>query len=651
MIGGSIVKKKVLFLLFLFLPFFVDASNIEDLELKWSIVSDVPEFSVAYITDNKIILKNDKHLYSYNKDGKASVSKSFIDSFSVLQVEDNKLILVLEEKIVLLNEDLEEIGNFNFDGILAEYYINGDSLLLFSCVRNDSNVKVLFYRFNFNLDVLNEDSFDFYGNISINLKDDKYIIEDSYDNLLYVDDDYVIAPMEKLDDGSFFVYNNNYFYKYDKNKKLIKTVNFEDSGIEQYKFYHYVLNNKIYVSSVSLLANTSLKGYYFYTIHLYLLDYDLTILKESTISNSTKSLKQYSPTDYYYNLYLNEGGIYLYDGRALYDRYTRISEDLSLTTVTSEEAVPENSSSTGNVSIRTKIRNAISTISEPNAYFSYSFSYIENSDSGYIVSGVWSRSGSTKYEFQNELIFLDEKFNVKSRVVVDEWSSIDETLYPEYSSEYPCIDKRMDSQISEYRSDYIVYVGNSASSSIIRIYDKKGNVIKDFSKDVTNIHMGPLELSVKDNAIFVGLVENFELFCPSGMKDSIDYYDDYYYEPVLVKQVLYYDFPYNIFTIVDGKGTITVSKSSEFSGNEIQFEVKPEDGYELKEVKVTDANGNVVVFTDYKFTMPSADVTIESVFVPENPDTSDIVFIIVLFAIGIFVVLRIKSKNKIAWLS
>ena len=64
-------------------------------------------------------------------------------------------------------------------------------------------------------------------------------------------------------------------------------------------------------------------------------------------------------------------------------------------------------------------------------------------------------------------------------------------------------------------------------------------------------------------------------------------------------------------------------------GEVIKFTVEPKEGYVLGSVKVTDEKGNVVTFTNYTFTMPSANVLIEATFVKVNPKTADINMIIV----------------------
>jgi hypothetical protein len=86
--------------------------------------------------------------------------------------------------------------------------------------------------------------------------------------------------------------------------------------------------------------------------------------------------------------------------------------------------------------------------------------------------------------------------------------------------------------------------------------------------------------------------------------------------------------PYKVDVKSDGHGKITVSKTVEYGDEVVTFTVTPDEGYELGVVKVTDALGNVVYFTENTFTMPYADVVIEATFVPINPETYAGAFII-----------------------
>jgi hypothetical protein len=90
--------------------------------------------------------------------------------------------------------------------------------------------------------------------------------------------------------------------------------------------------------------------------------------------------------------------------------------------------------------------------------------------------------------------------------------------------------------------------------------------------------------------------------------------------------------------VTQGKGKIQVVKQQK-PGEPVEFIITPDEGYVLGKVKVTDANGKTVVFTQNRFTMPSADVTIEVEFLVANAKTADIaiigVSIIAIIAAGI----------------
>ncbi len=98
-----------------------------------------------------------------------------------------------------------------------------------------------------------------------------------------------------------------------------------------------------------------------------------------------------------------------------------------------------------------------------------------------------------------------------------------------------------------------------------------------------------------------------------------------------------------------GKGTVQVAKSSK-PGEPVTFTVTPEPGYVLGEVRVTDANGKVLIFKDYTFTMPNADVLVEAEFLPANPETKDIAIVaiaILALAAGAVIILQRKKLKEI----
>ncbi len=109
------------------------------------------------------------------------------------------------------------------------------------------------------------------------------------------------------------------------------------------------------------------------------------------------------------------------------------------------------------------------------------------------------------------------------------------------------------------------------------------------------------------------------------------------------------DISFVIETKVEGKGSVEVVETARYK-DLITFEVKPDKGYVLKVVKVTDSKGNVVTYEDYKFTMPEDNVIIEAIFEVENPNTAATSMLL----IGVFMVISIltfiKYKKKKDWL-
>lgn len=200
--------------------------------------------------------------------------------------------------------------------------------------------------------------------------------------------------------------------------------------------------------------------------------------------------------------------------------------------------------------------------------------------------------------------------------------------------------------------DYIVLIAlvwdanyNTTSSDIL-VYDMEGNLLQTISSG--NIyHM----LNETKSGFVVTNVENTCSTTSSGkgiagIEDvrgelKTEYCDNYNNE-------VYY-LQLNIETKINGEGTIEVVENSK-AGENVTFIVNPKEGFVLSEVRVTDKNGNVVTFTDYTFTMPSADVTIEVVFAPENPDTAEIAVIAIIVLATIGGLSFVISKRKLNWL-
>lgn len=79
-------------------------------------------------------------------------------------------------------------------------------------------------------------------------------------------------------------------------------------------------------------------------------------------------------------------------------------------------------------------------------------------------------------------------------------------------------------------------------------------------------------------------------------------------------------------------GSVSVNKDSAKKDSTVTITVKPDEGYVLDSIKVTDEDGDKVKVTDegngkYTFTMPKGEVTIKATFVEEEPVAPEMPFV------------------------
>jgi len=195
---------------------------------------------------------------------------------------------------------------------------------------------------------------------------------------------------------------------------------------------------------------------------------------------------------------------------------------------------------------------------------------------------------------------------------------------------------------------------------VLKIFSTEGNILNMifFDKDVTDYEIVPIFNSKihKGENYYIGFVRNINDLLVVGIENDYCLLSNYSasdYFPSCGGNVYIqiYDIDYEIFTKTDGNGTIKASTNVSYNGESVTFEITPKEGYVLGEVRVTDANGKTVVFKDYKFTMPSSDVTIEATFVlaevKENPNTKDILIFTILTLSIISLIIIITITNKI----
>ncbi len=105
-----------------------------------------------------------------------------------------------------------------------------------------------------------------------------------------------------------------------------------------------------------------------------------------------------------------------------------------------------------------------------------------------------------------------------------------------------------------------------------------------------------------------------------------------------------YSFIYNVETKASDSGSIVVDRENSKNGEMIRYSVQPKEGYKLDKVLVTDESGKTIEIKDSSFVMPSSNVTVEAVFVVENPNTGVFLKVgiacIIAFVCYFFIILK-----------
>jgi len=179
---------------------------------------------------------------------------------------------------------------------------------------------------------------------------------------------------------------------------------------------------------------------------------------------------------------------------------------------------------------------------------------------------------------------------------------------------------------------------NNALATVV-IYDLDFNLLDTISLNEIFNKTTTLNI-VKDVKI-----QNNKLIIGGMFSDIDDQNEDLTYSTMERAFLLVYDLIYDIETETDGHGIILSSLTTASSGESITFTITPEEGYVLDSVKVVDSNGNVIEYISNTFTMPASNITIKATFVPVNPETNDIInlLIILFISIGIcFTIFKLK---------
>lgn len=260
----------------------------------------------------------------------------------------------------------------------------------------------------------------------------------------------------------------------------------------------------------------------------------------------------------------------------------------------------------------------------------------------------------TDYYYQNEykdgyFVYIEDKYNENNVYETSTFGylkdgKINWTIDIYYWTKY------MSSGTAVEYNDLLIFVNYDINKDPVLIaINEKGEIVEenkmaDYFKDIEDYDYYNFEHIIPgENGFYVTGSYVFQ-----EDSDKI-----YLYERLSQSAPMYFQKKYKVYTKTDGNGNVTSSQEWGFGKETVTFTVTPNEGYVLSEVKVTDSEGNVLIFTDYTFTMPSADVTIEAKFIIEepNPETSDIAIIMAILVIIASIAVYIKNKKKIEFIN
>lgn len=369
------------------------------------------------------------------------------------------------------------------------------------------------------------------------------------------------------------------------------------------------------------------KYHFYYISKFYVLDDNLNIIKKIELD---------STTNYYYDLFEVDGKIYTYKNEI--GTFT-IDEEFNFT------EVEENNSILNNQYELVREFTNIIINKYPNSSVGIN-EVVTTPDNKYLFTAyiVDDLEGDKQYTNDNHIVLIGYFDSDKKEILTKE-------IYQAEIKENSAIACGYNNSI-EIHGEYIFTTFLDVDRKVyFHIYDKKGNLVKELDIDSQINGLIPSHIIPTDNGLIVILETNIYECNPTMEITGIN-------EPSLLLEsepsdktyMLYYEYPFEITIKEEGNGKIEASHTKNWSGEKITFKVTPEEGYVLGMINVTDENGNIVTFTDYTFTMPSANVTIEAVFVPENPDTADIAIIAIISVVILGSIGIIYSIKKLSWL-
>ena len=680
------MKRKILFLILLLLPFMVKALDLSEFNLKWKVEGNY--YYGSYATQNAFI--------EYDLETLTSIDK-ITGSVKKINNPENSIHIFVDEKIIVLsdgennnfittyNDHLDELNKETTETFIPNYVGTYNDYILFSgnqCDKDTCYLVIVFVDKDGN--IYKTDKYKTFKTVSAGCYlEEADITYYDFNFNFYKIENYKIVPTNMNSDGTHMYLTNDRLYRVSSDGELLNSVEIPDGKGTRIakKGNNYYLASGVYDYGTNI-TNVGLT--------IYKIDENLNIIKTADIPNPGFAIT-YIPKEegmpYLYHTIGNRNGeiyAYIYQNSDNKKSYL-ISEDLEISLTNQYTSMnvletqnyingirhltlhsPEEYSYEVMNNVSSEEREAINEkIKLDEANLS---AYIRKYNDGYLVTARYyscEGEGCSRHEPERiirgkvELFHLDSNLNIIKRKEVYDW----EYILKNYGYDNP------DNQIFKHQGvgiipydNFFIVLGTASSKNVLYVMDQDWNIVRDYSSDIEKYeYLSAVDLYTTEKGFYVALQYNgfYEDHNLKGATATIQNgivrgkelylktpYDNSPIEDNVYSAILYYSMNYGISKQITGKGTINSTVERAEEGEVVKFTVTPDPGYVLSVVKVTDANGNVLTFTNNTFVMPSSNVTIEAIFTPKNPNTGDIAILaILLIALSSLVIFALEKRR------
>lgn len=542
-------------------------------------------------------------------------TNEFASNSNAYYEHDNVIGIQFYDELYMIDKITGETKKTNFAEVtykIQEY--NGKYLNLTQKTNSDNSYTSTIYEVNELLEITNEVSINLANEYinDIEIYDNYILLTTNIGNIYELSEDFKIVNTLTNLDGSYLTKISSTQYElFDKDGTSIKKIDYE-----------IVLKFKDGYLGVNSEYNSQQYGTYIHTFDYWDEKFENKIDNKTYIIN-----RDYSSTEAR-NI---AGKIYLYK----YGSYIEVKEDLTYESISYPYMTEEEDK-------KSFIINSFEEEIEENLYnkgYDTNIKSLEIDKEGNIIASAIIREEADETQNYYYLAYYDSEYNL----IFDK-----KVHYEETTADLRC---RIYFRANRF-DEYIVFAyHNLNEENFIEFYDLDGNLVKKEQLDISHGGIVQEVLPTENGLLLIispGLggceVKNtpstssptfLSAKVPNLMGTSIS------------TIALYYEFPFEVKTKTDGNGTISSTHTVADSGENVEFEIKPKEGYKLDKVVVIDENGNKLTFNDYKFTMPSSNVTIEATFIVDNPNTSASIYISIstlLLIIGLLIIKKYKSK-------